>query len=140
MKTVIEHEIFGRISHDSGKDKVSVQRGDLAERIEWLLRPENKRLLGHRIGPDRFIEACAVLGILLDPPKITKTSEEPPGVKTTIEHSIYGQIQYDDRTGKVSVQRPDVAERITWLLKAGKQPPPRTRLLAEFASVGRARS
>jgi hypothetical protein len=64
MKTTIIHPIYGRIEYDSGKDRVSVQRGDLAERIKWMLRPENERLLGHGIRRDQFIEACAVLGVL----------------------------------------------------------------------------
>jgi hypothetical protein len=33
MKTTIEHRVFGRIEYDSGEDKVSVQKGDLTERM-----------------------------------------------------------------------------------------------------------
>jgi hypothetical protein len=116
MKTTITHPIYGRIEYDSGKDKVSVQRGDLAERIKWLLRPENERLLGHGVGRDRFIEACAVLGILFGAKSIQTTSLEEPGVKTIIESSIHGRITHDDETDRVSVQRGQLAERISWLL------------------------
>ncbi len=94
-----------------------VQHGDLAEHIKWLLKPENARLLGHWLRPNRFIEAWAGLGILFGARKITTSGKEEHRVKTTIEHSIYGRITHDDETGKVTVQRGDLAERITWLLK-----------------------
>jgi hypothetical protein len=38
-------------------------------------------------------------------------------VKTTIQHPILGQIEYEDVTHQVMVQHGDLAERITWLLK-----------------------
>jgi hypothetical protein len=101
---------------------VSVQRGDLAERIKWMLRPENERLLGHGIGRDQFIEACAVLGILLGARSIKTTSQEEPGVKTIIESWIYGRITHDDETDRVTVQRGQLAERISWLLKPENDP------------------
>jgi hypothetical protein len=34
----------------------------LAERISWLLKPENDRLLGHVFWPNRFCRACELLG------------------------------------------------------------------------------
>jgi len=105
MKTTITHPIYGRIEYDSGKDNVSVQRGDLAERIKWMLRPENERLLGQGIRRDQFIEACALLGILFGARTIKTTSQDKPGVKTIIESSIYGRITHDDETDRVTVQR-----------------------------------
>lgn len=77
MKTTITHPIYGRIEYDSGKDKVSVQRGDLAERIKWMLRPENERLLGHGYWPSRFCRACEILGLMQGHPKITTRGERP---------------------------------------------------------------
>jgi hypothetical protein len=38
-------------------------------------------------------------------------------MKTTIQHPIYGRIEYDDETDQVNVLRRDLAERITWMLK-----------------------
>jgi hypothetical protein len=36
---------------------------------------------------------------------------------TTIQHSLYGKITYDSETGVVTVQKGDLAERLTWLIK-----------------------
>jgi hypothetical protein len=33
MKTTIEHELYGCITHDDETDRVTVQRGDLEERL-----------------------------------------------------------------------------------------------------------
>ena len=94
-----------------------VQHGDLAERIKWLLKPENARLLGHWLRPNRFIEAWAGLGILFGARKITTSGKEEHRVKTTIEHSIYGRISHDDETGKSricsSIASSTVAIRLT---------------------------
>ncbi len=77
MKTTIEHEIFGRMTHDSGTDKVTVERGDLAEQITWLLKSKNQHLLGTGYWPNDFIRACEVLGIMEWITSV-KSDAEPP--------------------------------------------------------------
>jgi hypothetical protein len=115
MMTTIQHPIFGWIEYDSGEDKVSVQRGDLAERMEWLMKPENRQLLGRGYWPDTFIRVCEVLGIMQEAEAIKTEGEQELHAKMIIEHRLYGRITYEK--GRVSVQRGDLAERITWLLK-----------------------
>jgi hypothetical protein len=117
METTIRHPIFGRIKYNHETSRVTVQHGDLAERISWLLRPKNVHLLGNGDFPDRFIRVCEVLGLMQNAKSVKTEGEEPPHVKTIIEHSIYGRITYDGETEVVTVQRADLAERITWLLK-----------------------
>jgi hypothetical protein len=46
MKTIIEHRLYGTISYDSGTGSVKVQRSDLEERLNWLLKTKNAHLLG----------------------------------------------------------------------------------------------
>jgi hypothetical protein len=117
MMTTIQHPIFGWIEYDSGEDKVSVQRGDLAKRMEWLMNPENQHLLGRGYWPDTFIRVCEVVGIMQEAESIKTEGEQELHAKTIIEHRLYGRIIYDDETGKVTVQHGQLAERISWLLK-----------------------
>jgi hypothetical protein len=56
---------------------VTVQRGDLAERITWLLQPKNDDLLGHGYYPNYLIRPCEVLGIMLGAKSTTTEGEEP---------------------------------------------------------------
>jgi len=63
VKTTIIHRLYGQIVFDTEADRVTVQRGDLAERLTWLLKPKNVHLLGPGYYPDRFLRACQVLGI-----------------------------------------------------------------------------
>jgi hypothetical protein len=72
VKTIIEHSIYDRITHDGETDRVTVQRGQLAERISWLLKPENDRLRGHGYYPNYFIRPCEVLDIILGPRSSTQ--------------------------------------------------------------------
>jgi hypothetical protein len=76
-KTIIQHRLYGRITCDDETGRVSVQRGDLAERLSLLLKPENYRLLGHGYWPSRFCRACEVLGITEGVSKVTTSGEEP---------------------------------------------------------------
>lgn len=52
------------MTHDDETGKVTVQRGDLAERIAWLLKLKNDDLLGHDYYPNYLIEPYEVLGIM----------------------------------------------------------------------------
>ncbi len=63
MKTTIDHNLFGKITYDDSTGQVSVQKGDLAERLTWLLKPKNSALLGQGYHPDRFMAAVHALGI-----------------------------------------------------------------------------
>jgi hypothetical protein len=79
MKTIIENTIYGRITYDDETKAVTVQRGDLAERITWLLKDKNAHVLGHGYWPDRFIRVCEVLGIMQHAESVkTEGEEEPP--------------------------------------------------------------
>jgi hypothetical protein len=42
-------------------------------------------------------------------------------MKTTIEHRLFGRIEYDTATDKIKVRRPDLEERLTWLMKPKNQ-------------------
>jgi len=52
MKTIIEHQVFGRMEYDTARRKLTVEKGDIADRIAWLLKPENEHLLGGGYIPD----------------------------------------------------------------------------------------
>jgi hypothetical protein len=77
MKTIIQHPTYGRIEYNDVTNRVTVQRRDLAERITWLLKPENDRLLGHGYWPSRFCRACEALGLMQGHPNITTRGERP---------------------------------------------------------------
>lgn len=63
MKTTITHTFYGQITYDTQTGKVTVQKGDLAERLTWLIKPKNYHLLGTGYHPSEFLAACKVLGI-----------------------------------------------------------------------------
>ena len=42
MKTIVEHPLYGTLTYDTGTDKVTVQKGDLAERLTWVLHHLDK--------------------------------------------------------------------------------------------------
>ena len=81
MKTTIQHPIFGRITYDDVTERVSIEHGNLAGRIRWLLKPKNSALLGHGYFPDRFLRACEVLGIMHSAQSIktTRRRKSPRG-------------------------------------------------------------
>jgi hypothetical protein len=70
MKTTIQHPIYGRIEYNDVTDRVTTQRGDLAEWMTWLLKPRNDRFFGHGYWPSRFCRAYEVLGLMQGRPKI----------------------------------------------------------------------
>ena len=61
MKTIVEHPLYGRITYDTGTNKVTVQKGNLAERITWLIHHQDG--LGTGYYPSAFLRACELLGI-----------------------------------------------------------------------------
>jgi hypothetical protein len=61
MKTIIEHPVYGTITYESNTGKVTVQKGNLAERITWLIKHQEEIPGGYY--PDAFLRACEVLGI-----------------------------------------------------------------------------
>lgn len=61
MKTIVEHPLYGTITYDSGTKKVTVQKGDLAERLTWLMSHQDQ--LGGDYYPNAFLRACELLGI-----------------------------------------------------------------------------
>ena len=78
MKTIVEHPLYGRISYDTGTGKVTVQKGNLAERLTWLINHQDQ--LGGDYYPNAFLRACELLGICggeLEV-KITKEGEFTP--------------------------------------------------------------
>jgi hypothetical protein len=76
MKTTIQHSLYGQITYDTQTGQVTVQKGDLAERLTWLLKPKNYHLLGTGYHPGEFLRACQVLGISEGVESI-KTEGEP---------------------------------------------------------------
>jgi hypothetical protein len=81
MKTTVIHQFLGRITYDTQTDQVTVQRGDLEERLTWLLKAKNEELLGPGYYPDPFLRACEVLGIAQGIENITTEGAPslPPG-------------------------------------------------------------
>ena len=77
MKTTIENSVYGRITYDEETNRVSVERGDMAERLTWLLKEKNTHLLGHGYWPDKFIRVCEVLGIMQHAESVKTEGEEP---------------------------------------------------------------
>lgn len=63
MKTTIQHSLYGQIVFDTEANRITVEHGDLAERLTWLMKPKNVELLGPGYYPDKFLQACQVLGI-----------------------------------------------------------------------------
>jgi hypothetical protein len=64
VKIIVTHPIYGRIVYDYGQAKITVQRGDLTERLTWLMKPKNEHLLGPGYHPYPFLRACQLLGIM----------------------------------------------------------------------------
>ena len=63
VKTTIQHSLYGQIVFDTEANRITVEHGDLAERLTWLMKPKNVELLGPGYYPDKFLQACQVLGI-----------------------------------------------------------------------------
>jgi hypothetical protein len=62
MRTVVTHRLYGTLSYDDERDKVTVQKGDLAERLSWLMHHQD--LLGEKgYYPNAFLRACEYAGI-----------------------------------------------------------------------------
>jgi hypothetical protein len=78
VKTTIQHPLYGQIVFDTEADLITVEHGNLAERLTWLLKPKNVHLLGPGYYPDTFLRACDVLGILEGVEKITTEGEPSP--------------------------------------------------------------
>jgi hypothetical protein len=79
MKTIVEHPLYGRITYDSGTSRATVQKGNLAERLTWLMHHQEE-LGGGDYYPNAFLRACELLGICggeLDV-KISKEGEFTP--------------------------------------------------------------
>jgi hypothetical protein len=66
MKTTVEHPVYGTITYDSGTKKVTVQKGNLAERLTWLMNhpDELSALKPGGYYPNVFLRACEMLGII----------------------------------------------------------------------------
>jgi hypothetical protein len=60
MKTIDKHPLYGRLVYDSETDKVTVSKGNLAERLTWLLN--HQEMLGPGYYPNAFLRACEFLG------------------------------------------------------------------------------
>jgi hypothetical protein len=79
MITRVEHPLYGTLTYDSERDQVKVQKGDLAERLTWLLH--HQELLGPGgYYPNEFLRACEYAGIIggeLDS-KISISGKFPP--------------------------------------------------------------
>jgi hypothetical protein len=121
MKTFVKHPLYGRLTYDTGPDKVTVQKGDLAERLTWLMHHQEE-LGGEDYYPYTFFRACEFLGICggeLDVSTKTEGKFTPPPdaqFKMVVEHPLFGRLAYDARTDKVTVEKGDLAERLTWLI------------------------
>jgi len=59
---------------------VSVEHGDLTERLSWLLKTKNRHLLGTGYWPNDFCPACDVLGILGGAKSVKSDQKTLPGV------------------------------------------------------------
>jgi len=80
VKTIVHHPLYGRLTHDTATGKVTVQKGDLAERLTWLMRHQDE--LGTGYYPNAFLRACELLGVCggeLDVKISTKGESPPPG-------------------------------------------------------------
>ena len=63
MKVIIEHPVYGHITYDSGPKKVAVEKGNLAERLTWVMTHLDQ--YGEKGGyhPNNFLRACELLGV-----------------------------------------------------------------------------
>jgi hypothetical protein len=122
MKTIVKHPLYGRLTYDTGAKKlVTVQKGDLAERLTYLMHHQDQ--LGQEdYYPYTFFRACEFLGICGGEVDVSTKTEgkftPPPDAKfkMIVEHPFYGRLSYDAGTDKVTVQKGDLAERLTWLI------------------------
>ena len=62
MKTTVTHPLYGKISYDTGTGEVRAQKGDLAERLTWLVHHQDQ--LGGGYYPNAFLRACELLGVI----------------------------------------------------------------------------
>jgi hypothetical protein len=121
MKTTVEHPYYGTITYDTGTDKVTAQKGNLAEQLTWLMHHQEE-LGGEDYYPHTFFRACEFLGICggeLDVSIKTEGKFTPPPdaeLKMIVEHPLYGTLTYDTGTDKVTVQKGNLAERLTYLI------------------------
>lgn len=84
MKTTIDHPVYGKISYENNTGKVTVQKGNLAERITWLMKHQDE--IPGPVTPDVFLRVCELLGLWggeLDV-KITREGPEGPEIEGTI--------------------------------------------------------
>jgi hypothetical protein len=121
VRTTVEHPLYGTLTYDTGTDRVTVQKGDLAEQLTWLIHHQDQ-LGGEDYYPYTFFRACEFLGICggeLDVSITTEGKFTPPPdaeLKMIVGHPLYGRITYDTGTDKVTVQKGDLAERLSWLI------------------------
>jgi hypothetical protein len=86
VKTIIDHPVFGQITFESDTGKVTVQKGNLAERITWVMHHMDEMPYKDYY-PDSFLRACELLGVCGGELDVEIRNEGPEGPE--IEGMVY---------------------------------------------------